>query len=160
MDILLALLVALLIAAFIDVAARNIRTGSPGILSKKFVWPFSQHEKVSPARRSPYRATSIVNSGNSCSAVKRLLNLRFLDLDKRIPAIPVVGCNIGYCNCAYAHHADRRDNDKDRRTLHALSSDLYQGSGKINRRKSKGGRRKNDLDRLNIHYSQDEIQTL
>jgi len=156
MNIVFGLIAAALFAGFIYVAAGVVRTSHSG--AGRMILSFRHTGKAYPKRRSPYRSTSIVNGGSTCSAVKRLLHVRFLDLDNRLPALPVAGCNLGYCNCGYAHHADRRESEMDRRSPHTLTSELYDRSGKINRRVSKGGRRKGDLDRVRIRYSLKDLQ--
>ena len=158
MDLLFGLLAVALLALFIRVATGIVRTDQSGARLRRIALPFARSEKAYPMRRSPYRATSIASGGSTCSAVKRLLHVKFLDLDDRIPALPVVGCNIGYCNCKYVHHADRRESHMDRRSPHTLTSELYDRSGRINRREGKGGRRRGDLDRLRIRYSFDGPQ--
>jgi hypothetical protein len=156
MNIVFGLIAAALFAVFIYVAAGVVRTSHSG--ARRIELPFGRTEKAYPKRRSPFRATSIVGGGSTCSAVKRLLHVKFLDLDNRLPALPVPGCNLGYCNCKYVHHADRRESDIDRRSPHTLTSELYDRSGKINRRVSKGGRRRGDLNRVRIRYSFDDPQ--
>jgi len=158
MSLLLGLVAVALLAVFLNVALGIVKTDRPRSGSGRLTMPPGEGKKVYPARRSPYRATSIVNRGNSCAAVRNLLHVKFLDVDGRPPAVPVTSCNIGHCNCEYVHHADRRESDADRRSPHALTSDLYDQSGKIDRRVSRGGRRKNDFNRLKIRYSIKDIQ--
>ena len=95
--------------------------------------------------RNPYRATSIGFRGTACDAVKSTSGKRFLDIDKVTPILPMVDCNLSCCNCKYARHDDRREVHEDRRPPGAgLHSELYDRGDKPNRRKQKGGRRKND----------------
>ena len=140
----------LILAAFLSAALGNISTSRSS--SKGTNDGSTPKEKVYPARRSPYRATSIVNRSNTCSAVKKLLNFRFLDLDKALPSLPVFGCNAGHCNCEYVRHADRRDDTEDRRALHSLETDLYELPGMVNRRVAANDRRKEDPSMLNFQY--------
>jgi len=158
MNVLLGVVAAVLLAAFLNVALGIVRTQRPDSGSRGTALPPGSGKKVQPMRRSPYRATAIANSGNACSAVKSLLTVKFLDLDGRLPALPVAGCNIGYCNCRYVRHADRRESDEDRRSPNALTSELYGQSGKVDRRASKGGRRKNDFSRRRVPYSLKDAQ--
>ena len=150
--ILVTIITLLILAAFLSIALGNISASRSSSNSQGSNDGSTRKEKVYPARRSPYRATSIMNKGNKCSAVKNLLNFRFLDLDNVLSSIPVSGCNVGHCNCAYVQHADRRDHKGDRRALHSLLTDLYESPGKANRRVTARGRRKRDLSRLNVQY--------
>ena len=160
MDTVIVVVTGVLLLCFAYVAVRLVRAGKPGADAKGSGHPSTRGkkaarpEKVYPARRNPYRATSIVNERNPCSAVTRLLNVRFLDLDKRLPSLPVAGCNATKCHCKYAHHDDRRDEDSDRRSFNALTSNLFEHSGKENKRSSRGGRRKTDLSNRLIQYSE------
>jgi len=47
-----------------------------------------------------------------CTAVQALAGQRFLS--DEAPALPLPGCDQASCQCAYAHHRDRRDGE-DRR---------------------------------------------
>ena len=107
MNLLFGLLAMALFTLFIHVATGIVRTEQSAAGSRRFALPFGRSEKVYPMRRSPYRATSIASGGNTCSAVKSQLHDKFLDLDDRIPALPVAGCKMGHCNCMYVHHAVR-----------------------------------------------------
>lgn len=62
------------------------------------------------ARR--FHGISIREGLHSCPAVQALRGQRFLS--DEAPALPLAGCNQEACQCAYAHHRDRRDGD-DRR---------------------------------------------
>ena len=159
-----ALAAIFLSAGFVYFAAGTIRAGKSGAHPTGIALLFGRHDKaarkakVYPARRSPYRATSIVNEQNPCSAVKELLDVRYLDLSKKIPSLPVAGCDVEHCNCKYVHHEDRRDGDGDRRAMGALTTDLFEQAGNENKRSSRGGRRKTDLSRRQIQYSEFDNQ--
>jgi hypothetical protein len=130
-----------IVAAFFLVVAR--KSGFP----KKFgVAPPSlpPKKRTQPARRSPYRSTSIACPDGGCSAVNALQNVRFLDIDRTIPSIPVQGCNATSCNCIRIYHADRRAAQDDRRPPLSLISDLYERTGHVNRRQKSRGRRNGD----------------
>jgi hypothetical protein len=150
--ILVATLTILILAAFISAVLGNTSASRSSSSSKRSNDGSTKEGKVYPARRSPYRATSIINRGNACPAVKSLLNFRFLDLDKLLPSIPISSCNIGHCNCAYVRHSDRRDDDAGRRVLHSLQTDLYARPDKVNRRVAARGRRKGDLSGVILQY--------
>jgi hypothetical protein len=160
MDTVIALAAGVLLLIFVYYAVGQIRTSRSGTASigDRFRSARSgattRKEKVYPARRNPYRATSIVNERNPCPAVKKLLNIRFLDLDKRIPSLPVAGCNMGHCDCKYVHHDERREEGGDRRAPMALTSDLYAQSGHEDRRTERGSRRKSDFTNRQIQYSE------
>jgi hypothetical protein len=104
----------------------------------------SKAQKMPPARRNPYRATSLVFDDDACDAVKAIGNLRFLDVDGITPNLPLSDCDLTSCNCKYAHHPDRRASDKDRRQPQSSASELYDRAGNIERRQNKHGRRKAD----------------
>lgn len=91
-----------------------------------------------------YSSTSIVHDKNACEAVKAIGNNCFLDIEKNIPLLPLSGCKASTCNCKYVRHEDRREYDDDRRLPMSLQTDLYDSTGKVNRRQEKRGRRKSD----------------
>jgi hypothetical protein len=101
-------------------------------------------KRTSLLARNPYRATSIVYRAGACDAVKAIAGKRFLDVDRVTPSSPLPDCNAANCECKYTHHEDRRDYDEDRRLPRTLQSDLYDRTGKPDRRAKKRGRRKND----------------
>ena len=139
MEILAAVIV--IVAAYFLVVAR--KSGLPG---KSGIAPPSRAPKkgARPARRSPYRATSIASQGGGCSAVNALQNVRFLDVGQSIPSIPVHGCDATSCNCVLTYHADRRETQDDRRPPHSLVSELFEQTGHVNRRLASRGRRNGD----------------
>jgi len=92
----------------------------------------------------PWRATSIIFDDDACAAVKAIGRHRFLDAERDVPQLPVPGCDVAKCRCRYAHHEDRRKDNEDRRHPAALHTELYEASGKHNRREGRRGRRKND----------------
>jgi hypothetical protein len=139
MEILVAAIV-IVSAYFLVVARKSGLPGRFGITSPSL----PPKKRAQPARRSPYRATSIACPDGGCSAVNALQNVRFLDLDRSIPAIPVHGCSATSCNCIRIHHADRRTAQGDRRPPGSLISDLYERAGHVNRRLKRKGRRNGD----------------
>lgn len=142
MDIVLVLVVAVLLIA---VVSRTF--GSPGTLgfnagnitSKK-----PKPKKAAPVARNPYRSTSIQVDDHACEAARNIAGKRFLDTDRNVPKVPLPECDASACHCKYAHHTDRRDSEEDQRQPSALRSELYEASGKPNRRQRKRGRRKSD----------------
>ena len=137
MEILAIVIVA---AYFLIVARKPDFWGKFGIKS-----PLRPPKKrTRPAKRSPYRATSISSQGGGCSAVNALKNVRFLDLGKAKPSIPVLGCDATSCNCKLTYHADRREIQDDRRPPTSLVSELFEGTGNVNRRQARRGRRDSD----------------
>jgi hypothetical protein len=140
-----SIVTALIIAAFIVVAYRLISAKQSSTVSKNAKQTSPHKKRTRPTRRSPYRATSIACEGDTCSAVKSLLNVRFLDLDNVLHTIPVSGCNVEICNCKFARHADRRDYQEDRRSPYSLKTELYDRTGKESLRVAGGGRRRSDL---------------
>ncbi|MEM8563604.1 MAG: hypothetical protein AAGF57_15315 [Pseudomonadota bacterium] len=106
-------------------------------------------DRQSPAKTAapanPFRSTSIVPCEHACSAVQAIAGQRFLDSQQSVPKVPLPACNAVQCDCRYARHDDRRDDDGDRRHPSALQSELYNETGKSNRRRQQGGRRITDL---------------
>jgi hypothetical protein len=92
------ILTILILVCFLFVVAKHLSASQSDTNAKKGIAPSRHQKKARPGRRSPFRATSITCNGNACSAVQSFLNVRFLDLDNVLPAIPVRRCNIGHCN--------------------------------------------------------------
>lgn len=94
--------------------------------------------------RNPYRATSIQADADACGAVKTVAGKRYLDTERDLPVLPLPECDAGRCNCRYQRYEDRRDSEEDQRHPSALKSELYDQTGKPDRRRRKRGRRKSD----------------
>ena len=71
--------------------------------------------------RTRWYAVSIVPGKVSCEAVRRLGPVRWLAAEA--PRFPVAGCDLGCCDCRYAHHTDRRS--KPRRQVDATGIPRY-----------------------------------
>ena len=138
-SIILGLLVVILYFGYSRKAAIN-----PGTLGFNAGNTPAKPRKKPSAPRNPYRATSIVHCANACNAARAIGNKRFLDIDKVTPRLPLADCDAAVCGCKYAHHDDRREDHDDRRQPSALQSELYERTGKSNRRAKKRGRRKTD----------------
>ena len=73
-----------------------------------------QHARASRAKSlsdtDNYRCVELRYPGNACDAVKRIGAKRFLPAEA--PGIPVPGCDRASCSCRYAHHEDRRDDER------------------------------------------------
>jgi hypothetical protein len=74
-----------------------------------------QHPRASRANNlsgasDNYRCVELRYPGDACDAVKRIGAKRFLPGEA--PGLPVPGCDRSHCNCRYAHHGDRRDDDR------------------------------------------------
>jgi len=106
--------------------------------------PAKNRAASAPKPRNPYRCTSIVAGDGACAAVKAIGNTRFLQVERKVPTLPLPTCDAAQCNCKYAHHEDRRESQDDRRHPAALQTELYDKSGNQNRRDRKRGRRKTD----------------
>jgi hypothetical protein len=67
---------------------------------------------TSPAVRTDprYRCVSVDTGLSACRAAQRLGGRRFLPQDA--PTLPLPACDEKRCACRYAHHADRRDDDR------------------------------------------------
>jgi hypothetical protein len=97
--------------------------------------------KANNSTTNRYRAVSVHCPSDGCAAAKALGSQRFLA--REAPVLPLPGCDHAACPCSYAHHADQRATDDDRRSIHGLQTELYTrtaGSERRNRR----GRRKGD----------------
>lgn len=94
--------------------------------------------------RNPYRATSIQAGADACPAVKSVAGKRFLDTERDLPILPLPECDASRCNCRYQRYEDRRDGEEDQRHPSALKSELYDRTGKPDRRSRRRGRRKSD----------------
>jgi hypothetical protein len=91
------------------------------------------------AMASRYRAVSIDCGPGACEAAKSIGGKRVLVGE--LGNLPLKECDAAVCECKYVHHDDRRDEHEDKRAISALSTQLYQASGKTERRKRKGRRR-------------------
>ena len=58
-------------------------------------------KKAAVAPRSPYRSTSIQCGSSPCGAAKAVSGIRFLDVDRVTPTLPLEGCDASRCNCRY-----------------------------------------------------------
>ena len=61
---------------------------------------------TSEARKSRWQAVSIATGWTCCGAARELEGRYFLVAEA--PELPLPGCDQGECECAYRHHADRR----------------------------------------------------
>ena len=140
----LSIIVILFLVIYLIATLRKIAIGSPGTLGFNAGNAQKIPRRNAPAPRNPYRATSIVHDDHACEAVKAIGSKRFLDTDRVTPTLPLPDCDAAQCNCKYAQHKDRREFDEDRRNPNKLPSELYDQTGKTNRRTRKRGRRKTD----------------
>jgi hypothetical protein len=74
--------------------------------------PARPRETLRKAIARRFHGVSIREGLHSCPAAQALRGQRFLS--EEAPALPLAGCDQKACQCAYAHHRDRRDGD-DRR---------------------------------------------
>jgi hypothetical protein len=137
-------IVFVMIVAILLILAVRKNFSSPGTLGFNGGNVVRKSKKNSPVARNPYRAASIVFDVNACDALKAVGSRRFLDTERNLPVVPLPGCSVAKCNCKYAHYEDRRTSDEDQRLPSALLSQLYESTGKENRRQRKRGRRKSD----------------
>ena len=87
---------------------------------------------------SPYLSVSIMSPRACCQAANDLIGSKFLV--KNAPTLPLADCGQAGCRCGYIHHADRRDEDADRRALYGLRSELHSMHTGNERRERKGRR--------------------
>jgi uncharacterized low-complexity protein len=118
--------------------ASNNKSGSTTVKARS-------SERPKPPVKNRFRATSIVCGEDSCAAVQAFAGKRYLVEANDIPPLPVPNCDARKCTCTYSHHADRRDEDDDRRGPPGLRSDLHVYARDEDRRK-KRGRRKSDWE--------------
>ena len=137
-------IVFVMIVAILLTLAMKKTFSSPGTLGFNGGNVVRKVGKNSPVARNPYRATSIVFDVDACDAVKAVGSRRFLDTDRNLPVVPLPECSAAKCTCKYAHYEDRRTSDDEQRHPSALLSQLYESTGKPNRRQRKRGRRKSD----------------
>lgn len=71
--------------------------------------PPSQARNLSGASGN-FRCVELRYPGDACDAVKRIGTRRFLPGEA--PGIPMPGCDAARCTCRYAHHLDRRHDDR------------------------------------------------
>lgn len=86
-------------------AARESGASRPASLA-------SQRGSLRQAIARRFHGVSVRPGLHSCKPVQALTGQRFLS--EEAPALPLAGCDQDACQCAYAHHRDRRDGD-DRR---------------------------------------------
>lgn len=95
--------------------------------------------------KADFRAVSINCGSNACHAAQALGEKRFLLGE--IAQLPLNDCDVPECKCKFVHHEDRRDVlQGDKRAPSALRSQLYDTSGKVERRSRSRGRRKGDYE--------------
>lgn len=93
-----------------------------------------------------YHCVAIINSNNTCEAVKQLEGKRFLST--KAPIFPLPGCAADNCQCHYIHYDDRRD-DERRNPYGKYSSPT---PATINHeRRNLSGRRNDDVMDLDEH---------
>ena len=120
----------------------NLQTSRQGQTAKSA--KLRSARKTPTVPKNPYRATSIVCGENACAEAKTIDGKRFLVDDT--PQLPLSLCDAERCDCKYAHHEDRRDDDGgDRRGPDtSLRTTLYQHEE--TERRGKRGRRASDWE--------------
>jgi hypothetical protein len=90
-------------------ALRPLRRSEPGTAPET---PVRAPPRPAP-RAQKFHGVTIQPCAQPCPAALALADRRFLP--EQAPALPLAGCDQRRCQCAYRHHADRRDAD-DRRS--------------------------------------------
>jgi hypothetical protein len=89
----------------VRVAWYEFKSAIRGLLAgdgrRRFEGP-SQHYHIT----NPYHAVSVTPCPVACSFARRLRGRRFLS--REAPQLPLPGCPLANCQCAYKHHDDRR----------------------------------------------------
>lgn len=111
---------------------------------RKSVATARQARSAGPAKGEggSFQGVSLKHGPQACEQALALGKRRFLT--GQLGQLPLTGCKSSDCTCTFVHHSDRRDSGDDKRAPTALRSELYHASGKPERRKSTG-RRKKDL---------------
>lgn len=91
---------------------------------------------------SAYHAVSLKYSSNACDAAKALTGRRFLS--SAAPQLPLPDCNAEHCNCAFAHHKDRRSGSDRRSPYNPATYGGGSGTFKVDRRDRSDRRRPKD----------------
>jgi hypothetical protein len=125
--------IALLLAARL---ASDSRLGSSR--GKALKVTRASHGGASGAPRKPYQSVSLVPGPSACEAVRNNKDQRFLT--REAPLLPLEGCGTEKCACKYVHHEDRRDGMSERRLPASLSTELFQHTGRPDRRMQRGRR--------------------
>ena len=81
-------------------------------------WHYAARQRKYRAALAARRGTSEksyhcveVRAGNpACETARRFGQTRFLS--EEAPILPVSGCTVQHCTCAYIHHDDRREDDR------------------------------------------------
>jgi hypothetical protein len=133
----LVFLILILVVAFLRLWPSPHSTGRR---SRKVVYTRNK-KTLDSSQLSPYRSVSIVCDSGACEAAKALRHEMFLTSEAPLFPLPDCGCSV--CSCKYAHHEDRRNQSEDRRTPMALSTELFERTGRKDRR-TEGGRRSSD----------------
>jgi hypothetical protein len=110
--------------------------------------PVPRSTPGAPARPAPglrkaiarrFHGVSIRCPAEHCAAAAALTDRRFLP--EEAPSLPLPGCTEARCQCAYAHHKDRRAED-DRRTGWGTFGGFAPSVPGGNRRKARPDRRR------------------
>ncbi|MEZ5573394.1 MAG: hypothetical protein R3E64_15450 [Halioglobus sp.] len=109
--------------------------GKPTQSSKR-----SKQPPSTPAKKNPFRATSIAAGTNACAAAQALAGKRFLVADDNIPQLPLSDCDMASCSCKYEHHQDRREEGVLRRAPSSLRTELHSHTEHVERRRKRGRR--------------------
>lgn len=80
-----------------------------------------------------------VNSRECCQAARELEGQRFLDIE--VPMLPLKGCDVAECRCAYERYDDRRT---DARRLSDVGFDMASQLHDKENRVDTSGRRDDD----------------
>ncbi|MFT6957610.1 MAG: hypothetical protein ACJAYC_002623 [Halieaceae bacterium] len=70
-----------------------------------------------------YSSVSIITPKVCCEAASDFVGVKFLV--KNAPKLPLPGCDQAAASAFNRHHADRRDEDAQRRALYGLRSELH-----------------------------------
>jgi hypothetical protein len=128
-------LVIALFAIFLRLLPSPQKTASRG--GSKAAYKRSELSPLSRAG-SQYKSISIVCDSGACEASKASRGNRFLTSEA--PFFPLPDCTSTACSCKYVHYEDRRDEEGERRAPMALRSELFEQTGRKERRCENGRR--------------------
>ena len=122
----LIVLIAALITAFVMFwSSPQARVSRRRVKAKKTRTTVSRQHSL-------YESVSVVCAPNACEAAQALAEKRFLSSEA--PIFPLSNCSSSTCSCKYAHYDDRRSNSGGRRALASVRADMFEQSGRKDRR--------------------------
>jgi len=120
-------------AAFVIVMAWKLLKSTPDKPAKR-----SGRKARQAQDHNPYQSMSLMLPIAHCDAISSLADRRFLK--REAPSLPLKDCDKATCKCGFIKHADRREEDDDRRALYGLRAEMHAIHTGNERRKRRGRR--------------------